>query len=142
MGAALVLASVARLGFVTDLLSKPIRVGYLNGIALVVIVGQVPKLLGFSVNRDSLIDTARLTVQGLADGLTDPHAIAIGATSLVLMLTVRRYRRRFPHYSWRSGSMVVVAFFRWTDQLPSSARFPRVYRPRLWVACSGATSHP
>ena len=72
MGAALVLASVARLGFVTDLLSKPIRVGYLNGIALVVIVGQVPKLLGFSVNRDSLIDTARLTVQGLADGLTDP----------------------------------------------------------------------
>ena len=125
MGAALVLASVARLGFVTDLLSKPIRVGYLNGIALVVIVGQVPKLLGFSVNRDSLIDTARLTVQGLADGLTDPHAIAIGATSLVLMLTVRRYRRRFPALLVAvGGSMVVVAFFGWTDQLPVVGPLP------------------
>lgn len=125
MGAALVLAAVARLGFVTDLLSKPIRVGYLNGIALVVIVGQVPKLLGFSVNRDSLIDTARLTVQGLADGLTDPHAIAIGATSLVLMLTVRRYRRRFPALLVAvGGSMVVVAFFGWTDQLPVVGPLP------------------
>ena len=125
MGAALVLASVARLGFVTDLLSKPIRVGYLNGIALVVIVGQVPKLLGFSVNRDSLIDTARLTVQGLADGLTDPHAVGIGATSLVLMLTVRRYRRRFPALLVAvGGSMVVVAFFGWTDQLPVVGPLP------------------
>ena len=55
MGAVLLArrASCAR-GFVTDLLSKPIRVGYLNGIALIVIVSQIPKLLGFSIDATSL----------------------------------------------------------------------------------------
>ena len=50
VGAILVLGGLLRLGFVTDLLSKPIRIGYLNGIALTVVIGQLPKLLGFSVD--------------------------------------------------------------------------------------------
>src|SRR4029077_9819830 len=41
-------AGLAKLGFITDLLSTPIRYGYLNGIALTVLVGQLPKLFGFS----------------------------------------------------------------------------------------------
>ena len=45
-GAILFLAGVARLGFVTELLSKPIRYGYMNGIALTVLISQLPKLLG------------------------------------------------------------------------------------------------
>jgi MFS superfamily sulfate permease-like transporter len=44
-----ILAGVARLGFITELLSKPIRYGYMNGIALTVLIGQLPKLFGFSV---------------------------------------------------------------------------------------------
>jgi MFS superfamily sulfate permease-like transporter len=44
-----ILAGVARLGFVTELLSKPIRYGYMNGIALTVLISQVPKFFGFSV---------------------------------------------------------------------------------------------
>jgi MFS superfamily sulfate permease-like transporter len=43
-------AGLARLGFITELLSKPIRYGYMNGIALTVILSQIPKLLGFSVS--------------------------------------------------------------------------------------------
>src|SRR5512140_435446 len=46
-GALCILAGLARFGFVTDLLSKPIRYGYLNGIALTVLVGQLPNILGF-----------------------------------------------------------------------------------------------
>ena len=48
-GAVCVLAGLLRLGFVTELLSKPIRYGYMNGIALVVLISQLPKLFGFSI---------------------------------------------------------------------------------------------
>lgn len=48
------LAGIARLGFLTDLLSMPIRVGYLNGIALTLVIGQLPKLFGFAASGDDL----------------------------------------------------------------------------------------
>ena len=51
-GAVCILAGVARLGFVTELLSKPIRYGYMNGIALTVLISQLPKLFGFSVESE------------------------------------------------------------------------------------------
>ncbi len=59
MGVLLLVGGVLHLGFVTDLLSKPIRVGYLNGIAVVVIVGQLPKLLGFTNGSDSFVGDIR-----------------------------------------------------------------------------------
>ena len=62
VGVVVVTAGIARLGFLTDLLSAPVRVGYLNGIALIVIVGQLPKLFGFSVDADGLVDEARAFV--------------------------------------------------------------------------------
>ena len=57
-------AGLARLGFVTDLLSTPIRYGYLNGIALTVLVGQLPKLFGFSIDADGLMAESRAFVEG------------------------------------------------------------------------------
>ena len=53
-GAITVLAGVARLGFVADLISKPTMIGYMNGLALTILVGQLPKLFGFSVDADGL----------------------------------------------------------------------------------------
>src|SRR5215469_2005069 len=47
-GVVCILAGIARLGFITELLSKPIRYGYMNGIALTVLISQLPKLFGFS----------------------------------------------------------------------------------------------
>src|SRR5712675_3329863 len=46
-GLVCVLIGVLRLGFITELLSKPIRYGYMNGIALTVLISQLPKLFGF-----------------------------------------------------------------------------------------------
>ena len=68
-GLVCILAGVARLGFVTELLSKPIRYGYMNGIALTVLVSQLPKLFGFSVE-------ARGRAQPVGDrrGGVDRHA--------------------------------------------------------------------
>src|SRR5687767_13153645 len=58
-GGICIVAGLARFGFITDLLSKPVRYGYMNGIALVVIVGQLPKLFGFSVDAEGVIDGTR-----------------------------------------------------------------------------------
>jgi MFS superfamily sulfate permease-like transporter len=51
-GVVCIAAGLARLGFITDLLSKPIRYGYMNGIALTVLISQLPKLFGFSIEGD------------------------------------------------------------------------------------------
>ena len=49
VGAIITAAGIARLGFVADLISKPTIIGYMNGLALTILVGQLPKLFGFSV---------------------------------------------------------------------------------------------
>src|ERR1700704_1522492 len=51
-GVVCILAGAVRLGFVTELLSKPIRYGYMNGIALTVLISQLPKLFGFSIDTE------------------------------------------------------------------------------------------
>jgi MFS superfamily sulfate permease-like transporter len=55
VGAITVLGGIAKLGFVADLLSKPTMIGYMNGLALTILVGQLPKLFGFSVDADGFI---------------------------------------------------------------------------------------
>ncbi len=88
-------AGIARLGFITDLLSKPIRYGYMNGIALTVLIGQLPKLFGFSAGGNGVIEEARSFIQGVLAGETNLVALAIGTACLVFILALKRYRR-FP----------------------------------------------
>jgi high affinity sulfate transporter 1 len=95
-GALCIGAAVARLGFVTDLLSGPIRIGYMNGIALTIAVGQLPKLLGFSVDSASVIGGLAGTVAGIQAGKVVPVATAIGLLCLVVILVGRRLAPRFP----------------------------------------------
>ncbi len=89
------LIGLARLGLVADLLSKPIRVGFLNAIALTVLIGQLPRVFGFSAKADGLVDRTILLVRGIAEGKTNGVALAIGAGSLALIL-VARLRPRLP----------------------------------------------
>jgi high affinity sulfate transporter 1 len=104
VAAILLAGGLLRLGFVADLLSKPIRIGYLNGVVLVVIVGQFPALLGFaSSSKDGLVDEAGDLVDGVADGRIRPAAAAIGTTALALILVLRRVAPRAP------GLLVAVA---------------------------------
>ena len=85
---------LARFGFVTELLSMPVRLGYLMGIAVTVIVAQLPKLFGFSVDAESFIPALRDFLAGLDE--TNGTALAIGVASLVLILAPRRVAPRFP----------------------------------------------
>jgi high affinity sulfate transporter 1 len=89
-GALLVLAGLLHLGYLTDLLSLPIRYGYLNGIALTVIVSQLPKVFGFSTDAEGLIHEASAFVRGVADGETVLAALAIGIASILVVVAGRR----------------------------------------------------
>ena len=94
VGALMLAGGLARFGFVTELLSMPVRLGYLMGIAVTVIVAQLPKLFGFSVEAESLIPALRDFLAGLDE--TDGAALAIGAGSLALIVGLRHAAPRFP----------------------------------------------
>jgi high affinity sulfate transporter 1 len=96
VGAITIAAGVAKLGFIADLLSKPTQIGYMNGLALTILVGQLPKLFGFSISADNLIDEARGFVNGVAAGDTVTAALAIGLVSLALILALQRWLPRVP----------------------------------------------
>ena len=96
VGAIMLIAAFAKLGFIADLLSKPTQIGYMNGLALIILVGQLPRLFGFSVSANGLIDEARAFVHGLAAGRAVPAAIAVGGGSLVLILALGRLLPRVP----------------------------------------------
>jgi high affinity sulfate transporter 1 len=92
-GVVCVAAGVVRLGFITELLSKPIRYGYMNGIALTVLLSQIPKLLGFSVTANGPVRQAWGIVSKILQGSTNPVALAIGASTLALVLLLKRWPR-------------------------------------------------
>ncbi len=96
VGAVMLLGGVARLGCVADLLSKPTMIGYMNGLAVTILVGQLPKLFGFSVDADGFIAEARAFVSGVADGDTVTAALAIGVLGLVVMFVLQRVLPKVP----------------------------------------------
>jgi high affinity sulfate transporter 1 len=91
-----VLAGLARFGFIADLLSKPVRYGYMNGIALTVLLSQLPKLFGFSVDAEGVLPEARAFARGIADGQTNGAALVIGVACLAVILACKRWRPRIP----------------------------------------------
>jgi high affinity sulfate transporter 1 len=96
VGLLMTLAGMAKFGFVADLLSKPTQLGYLNGLALTIVVSQLPKLCGFSVDGDGLIEEAVGFVEGLAAGEAVPVAAAVGVLGLVLILALQRWLPKVP----------------------------------------------
>jgi high affinity sulfate transporter 1 len=111
-GVVILAAGVLRLGFVTELLSRPVQTGYLDGIAVTIIVGQLPKLFGFSIDGRGLIPEVRDFVQGLAQGRTNGAALAVGLLGIVVILGVRRWWPRVPGVivAVGLGIAAVVAF--------------------------------
>ena len=96
VGVMTVLAGIAKLGFVADLLSKPTQIGYMNGLALTILVSQLPKLFGFSVDADGLIPEAVGFAEGLANGETVAAALAVGLLGLVLIIVLQRLVPKIP----------------------------------------------
>jgi high affinity sulfate transporter 1 len=96
VGAIMIVAGIAKLGFIADLLSKPTQIGYMNGLALTILVGQLPKLFGFSTSADGLINEAKAFVNGLGNGEAVAAAAAVGVLSLALILLLARRLPKLP----------------------------------------------
>ena len=96
VGLIMIAASVLKLGFVADLLSKPTQIGYMNGLALTILVGQLPKLFGFSTDADGLISEVQAFIHAVISGETVGIALGVGLLSLVLMFTISRFLPKVP----------------------------------------------
>ncbi|MCA4135596.1 SulP family inorganic anion transporter [Arthrobacter sp. M4] len=103
IGGIMLLGSVLRLGIVTGLLSKPIRLGYLNGIALLVAVSQLPTLLGISVEGNSPWEKLFAAAPRVFAGETNVTALLLGLGSLALIWIPRWLKWKVP------GVLIAVA---------------------------------
>lgn len=88
-----ILAGLLRLGFLTELLSKPIRYGYMNGIALMVLISQLPKFLGFSVEADGPLRSLWAIGTSIVSGSINIASLAIGAITLAVILLLKGSKR-------------------------------------------------
>jgi len=96
VAAIMILAAVARLGFIADLISKPTMIGYINGLALTILVGQLPKLFGFKVETEGLIGEVIGFAEGLAKGEAVPAAAAVGIAGIALIVVLQRWLPKVP----------------------------------------------
>jgi high affinity sulfate transporter 1 len=96
MGVTCIGAGLAKLGTLAELLSKPIRVGYLNGIATVVVVSQLPALFGFGAEGSRTVEALWVFLDRLAGGSTNAVALVVGLMSLGVILGCRIWFPRIP----------------------------------------------
>src|SRR4051812_28120028 len=92
-GLACVLAGILHLGFITELLSKPIRYGYMNGIALAVLISQLPKLFGVSIESAGPIRDLWSIGKAILDGKANWAGAALGGATLLLILLLKAHKR-------------------------------------------------
>jgi high affinity sulfate transporter 1 len=109
-GAILVIGGIARLGFVTELLSKPIRYGYMNGIALTVLISQLPKLLGFKISSTGPLRDLWAIAGAIGSGKINWVEFALGAATLAAILLVKS-RKRFPGILVAMIAATAIAYF-------------------------------
>jgi high affinity sulfate transporter 1 len=92
-GLVCIIVGLLRLGFITELLSKPIRYGYMNGIAFTVLVSQLPKLFGISIDDAGPLRELWSLGNAVAGGKANWYSLAVGGASLVLILLLKRFER-------------------------------------------------
>jgi high affinity sulfate transporter 1 len=132
-GGLAIVGGIARLGFLADLISKPVRIGYLAGLAATVIVGQLPGLLGFEVHGQRFMNELKGLVRGLDE--TDLTAAAIGFATLLVIVVIGRFAPRVPGVLVGVvGATIAVAVLGLTGQIATvgdvPAGLPRFVIPR------------
>ena len=124
VAAIMIVAAVVKLGFIADLISKPTMIGYMNGLALTILVGQLPKLFGFKVEADGFLGEVTGFVKGLAHGQAVAAAAAVGIAGIVVILVLQRWLRKLPAVL----IMVVAAIAATSSAWPSTGS--------AWSGCS------
>lgn len=109
MGLICIAAGFAKLGIVAELLSKPVRLGFLNGVALIIITGQLPKLVGFAAQSGSVPRELWSFARGLVAGDAHLGTTIIGLGSLAIIVGCRHWVPRVPGVALAVvGSIVAV----------------------------------
>ena len=115
---------IGKLGFVADLLSSEVQVGYMNGLAITIIVGQLPKLCGFSTDADSFVEEVREFLSNL--DLTKAPALGIGLGVLVILLGLPRVTKKVPAVLVAVvGATVVSAALGLSDEISTVGTLPQ-----------------
>lgn len=92
-GITCLLAGLIRLGFITELLSKPIRYGYMNGIALTVLISQLPNLFGIKAEGEHVLTSLLSLVQDIVAGKTNTYALGLGIAVFAVLILLRHAKR-------------------------------------------------
>ena len=95
-GGCCLLVGVLRAGYVAELLSRPVQLGYLNGLAIVMVASQLSKLCGFSSGGETVPEYLDGFLQGVADGLVNGWALGLGLACLAVIGVLGRWWRRVP----------------------------------------------
>ena len=110
-GAVCIVVGRMRLGFVTELLSKPIRYGYMNGIAFTVLINQLPKLFGFSIDSIGPLRDIKQIAKAILGGQSNWTTFAVGASTLAAILLLKRFKRLPAILIAVVGATIVVTLF-------------------------------
>ena len=143
-GVVCIAGGLLKLGFITELLSKPIRYGYMNGIALTVLLSQAPKLFGFTVDERGPLGEASAFIDGVVSGETNEMALLVGAGALATILLLQRWPRLPGVLIAVVGATVAVAAFHLTERADVSVLgtlpegLPTLALPRIGVQDLGS----
>jgi high affinity sulfate transporter 1 len=94
VGAALVLASLLRLGFVADFISDPVLTGFKAGIGVVIVLDQAPKLLGVHFDKGSFFHNVARTVAAVPD--TSAPTLGVALATIGVLVVIERFLPRLP----------------------------------------------
>lgn len=109
VGAMLVLASILRLGFVANFISEPVLIGFKAGIGVVIVVDQVPKILGIHFPRGTFVQNLLATVHGIPK--TSLATLAVGISMIVLLIAIERFAPKAPAPLLAVAAGIAGAYF-------------------------------
>lgn len=96
VGLILLLAGFLRLGLIADLLSRPTQIGYMNGLAVTIFVGQLPKMFGFSVDADGFLGEVAGILKGITSGEILWPTFWVGFGSFVVIMAFKKWLPKLP----------------------------------------------
>ena len=94
VGVALIIASFLRLGFVANFISQPVLIGFKAGIGVVIVLDQIPKLLGIHITRGTFLQNLISTIRGVPDAKL--VTVAVGVCLILLLIGVEHLAPKAP----------------------------------------------
>jgi high affinity sulfate transporter 1 len=109
VGGILVVASILRLGFVANFISEPVLVGFKAGIGVVIVVDQLPKILGIHIARGTFLQNVLSTIKSIPKASLT--TVALGLSMVALLLVVERFWPKAPAPLLAVAAAMAAAYF-------------------------------